>query len=100
MTKEERGKAIKMVRTAFAIWESDYEAGEDWSEQHKARDAAIQALKKEPCEDTTGKPFEIKELIDVINKQEEWLAHAGYDAYNVCIAFGSIKRALRKCGEG
>ena len=31
-----------------------------------------------------------------IKAQEKWLAEAGYNAYNVSIAFESIKRALKK----
>ena len=31
-----------------------------------------------------------------IEEQEKWLAEAGYNAYNVGVAFGSIRRALRK----
>ena len=36
------------------------------------------------------------EVIAEIDRQGEWLAEAGYNAYNVDIAFGSIIRALRK----
>lgn len=31
-----------------------------------------------------------------IQKQEKWLSEAGYNSYNVSIAFDSIKRALGK----
>ena len=37
-----------------------------------------------------------EKVIAEIDKQGEWLAEAGYNAYNVDIAFGSIIRALRK----
>lgn len=47
MTKEEREDAIRSVRMAFSIWESEYDTGEDWSGEHKARDAAIKALKQD-----------------------------------------------------
>jgi hypothetical protein len=69
----------------------------------KERDIAIGQLnelgyslgeKIRPCE--KEQKATIDEVIAEINKQEEWLAQAGYDAYNVCIAFGSIKRTLRK----
>ena len=72
----------------------------------KERDIAIEQLnelgyswgeKIRPCE--KEQEPDLGEVITEINKQEEWLAQAGYDAYNVCIAFGSIKRALRKPGE-
>lgn len=38
----------------------------------------------------------IENVIAEIDRQGEWLAEAGYNAYNVDIAFGSIIRALRK----
>ena len=31
-----------------------------------------------------------------IEEQEKWLSEAGYNAYNVDIAFESVKRALKK----
>lgn len=31
-----------------------------------------------------------------VEAQEKWLMEAGYNAYNVSIAFESIKRALKK----
>lgn len=33
MTKKEREDAIRSVRMAFSIWESEYDTGEDWSEE-------------------------------------------------------------------
>lgn len=46
----EEEEAIKIVRRAFDVWESEYDTGDDWSEKHKARDMAIKALEQEPCE--------------------------------------------------
>jgi hypothetical protein len=37
-----------------------------------------------------------EEVIAEIEEQEKWLAEAGYNAYNVDIAFGSIIRVLRQ----
>jgi hypothetical protein len=51
------------------------------------------------CDKAAGKDAKEK-VIAEIDKQGEWLAEAGYNAYNVDIAFGSIIRALRKWGEG
>ena len=34
-----------------------------------------------------------------IEKQDEWLAQAGYNAYNVDIAFNSIKRVIAESEE-
>jgi hypothetical protein len=51
------------------------------------------------CDKAAGKDAKEK-VIAEIDRQGEWLAEAGYNAYNVDIAFGSIIRALRKWGEG
>lgn len=41
-------KAIELVKDAFNSWESEYCcAGEDWTEEHEARDLAIDALEKQ-----------------------------------------------------
>ena len=34
-----------------------------------------------------------------VEAQEKWLAEAGYNAYNVSVAFGAIKHALGKLGQ-
>ena len=41
MTREE---IIEMVKTAFDVWENEYDTGNDWSKEHKARDIVIKAL--------------------------------------------------------
>lgn len=41
MTKDE---AIEKVIDAFSAWEAEYDTGDDWSEEHEARDMAIEAL--------------------------------------------------------
>lgn len=49
MTREE---AIEAVKTAFGMWECEFDCfGEDWTNEHKARDMAIEALQ----EQKTGK---------------------------------------------
>jgi uncharacterized protein YllA (UPF0747 family) len=71
----------------------------------KERDIAIGQLnelgyslgeKIRPCE--KEQEATIDEVIAEINKQEEWLAQAGYNAYNVGVAFYAIKHALGKRG--
>jgi hypothetical protein len=62
MTREE---AIEEVETAFDIWESEYDTGNDWSKAHKARDMAIKALEQEP---KTG------HWIDITNKNKTVIA--------------------------
>lgn len=76
MTREEREKAIEIIRK--------YECN---AEHYEACEAIIKASEQESVLD------KIKAEIEA---QEKWLAKAGYNAYNVDIAFGSIKRALRK----
>ena len=119
MTREE---IIALVRVAFAKWENwESDGKDDWSRKHNARDAAIKALEQEPIKDAYIKqvakerdiaieqlnelgyswgekiePCKKDEVIAEIDRQGEWLAEAGYSAYNVDIAFGSIIRALRK----
>lgn len=48
------------------------------------------------CDTAAGEDMAKKNVIAEIDKQGKWLAEAGYSAYNVDIAFGSIIRALRK----
>ena len=53
----------------------------------------IKELKKDkPCEE---EPI-LEKVRAEIEAQEKWLAEAGYNAYNVGIAFESVKRALGK----
>lgn len=40
-------KAIELVKDAFGSWESEYCVGDDWTEEHEARDLAVDALKKQ-----------------------------------------------------
>jgi len=123
MTREE---AIDMVKKAFAGWEDEFGTGDDWSREHKARDMAIKALEQEPFKGAyiqvaKERDIAIEQLRELgyslgekirpcekeqepiigevraeIEKQEKWLAQAGYNAYNVCVAFCAIKLALRK----
>ena len=44
MTLEE---AIELTKTAFDMWEREWDCGEDWSDVHEARDMAISALEKQ-----------------------------------------------------
>ena len=45
MTLEE---AIELTKTAFDMWEREWDCGEDWSDVHEARDMAIKALQDRP----------------------------------------------------
>ena len=48
MTKK---KAIQQVRNAFDAWEGEFKTlNDDWSYEHKARDMAIEALKRDDPE--------------------------------------------------
>lgn len=78
MTNEE---AIEELKTRYLTMSQCL----DKEELHKANNAidmAIQALEKEP---------KIKAEIE---KQEKWLLQAGYNAYNVDIAFDAIKSVI------
>lgn len=37
-------EAAKLTEYAFDAWEDEYGVGDDWSDEHKARDMAIEAL--------------------------------------------------------
>lgn len=53
-----------------------------------------------PSEIVTSKPIEpIDKIRAEIEKQEKWLLQAGYNAYNVDIAFSSIKSVLAESEE-
>lgn len=53
----------------------------------EALDMAIKALEQEPILD------KVRAEID---KQEKWLLQAGYNAYNVDVAFSAIKSVLKE----
>ena len=56
MTKDQ---VIENVRAAFEIWEGEFSTfGSDWSEEHEARDIAIEALKRDDPEVEFQKRFE------------------------------------------
>jgi hypothetical protein len=123
MTSDE---AIDLVIKVFDTLEGECNIEYDWSKEHNARDMAIKALEQEPFKnayiqvvkerdiaigqlnelgyslgekirpcDKEQEPT-IDEVIAEIDRQGEWLAEAGYNAYNVDIAFGSIIRVLRQ----
>jgi preprotein translocase subunit SecA len=49
MTNQE---AAEIVKNAFQMWESEYGmTGEDWSEEHKACEMAVNALESQTVED-------------------------------------------------
>ena len=62
------------------------------AEEHRQLAEWLKELKQLKA---AGEDMEEK-VIAEIDRQGEWLAEAGYNAYNVDIAFGSIIRALRK----
>ena len=68
---------------------------DDYSEEsHTAMMMAIDALKS--SENLNNVIDKIKAEIE---KQDKWLAQAGYNAYNVDIAFNSIKRVIAESEE-
>ena len=46
-----------------------------------------------------GKSDVLDKIKAEIEAQEKWLAEAGYNAYNVSVAFNAIKRALGRSEE-
>lgn len=73
MTREE---AIKHGKEQLEVFGGDH---------REFIDMAIKALEQEPILD---------KIIAEIETQEKWLAQSGYNAYNVDIAFNSIKLLL------
>lgn len=51
---------------------------------------------KRKDEDTTKEESVADKVRAEFEKQEKWLSQAGYNAYNVSLAFNSVKRALGK----
>ena len=58
--------------------------GRDWTPGGSAAHKSLSAFQKE------------LEGLHEIEEQEKWLAEAGYNAYNVGVAFFAIKRAFEK----
>ena len=57
----------------------------------------IKELEKDkPCKE--GQESILEEVRSEIKEQRKWLTNAGYNAYNVGVAFFAIKRALEKRG--
>ena len=79
MTREE---AIKWLNIELKEWENDCLSKHPIKE---ALSVAIEALEQEPILD---------KIREEIEKQEKWLLQAGYNEYNVDIAFSSIKSVL------
>lgn len=55
------------------------------TEAYKSLQFAIESLEQEPI---------LNKIKDEIDKQEKWLLQAGYNAYNVDIAFDAIKAVV------
>ena len=78
----------------------DLELDTEWSDYYDGFTSYSQSQINDAEE---VKAIPVERLKDFMNKvrteieaQEKWLAEAGYNAYNVGIAFGSIKRAMGK----
>ncbi len=79
MTREE---AIQELKIQFL--------GE-YDRQREAKNIAIKALEQLRVQESI-----LDKIIAEIERQEKWLMNAGYNTYNVDIAFSSIKSALQK----
>lgn len=90
MTREEATEKLNRCREILEI------TSHMDNQNRKAFDMAVKALKQEPC----GKDINVLDKIrDEIDTQDKWLAQAGYTAYNVDIAFNSIKRVIAESEE-
>lgn len=74
-----REEAIKVLKEYLEL-DKDID-----NEYLEAQRVVIKAMKQEPALD---------KIRTEIEKQDNWLAQAGYNAYNVDIAFNSIKRVI------
>lgn len=79
MTREE---ARHWLEIELKTWEDECKSKHPIKE---ALSVAIEALEQEPILD---------KIREEIEKQEKWLLQAGYNEYNVDIAFSSIKSVL------
>ncbi len=82
MTREE---AIDLLDNLIGMVEDNHNSDYDTALQ-----MAIKALLQEPIFDKI-----IAEIIAEIDREEKWLMQAGYNAYNVDIAFSAIKSVLK-----
>jgi hypothetical protein len=100
MTRE---RAIEVLKAWNLNWSDEFTA----NEFEQAFAMAIKALEQEPCCNciefkryAKEMGFEIDQesvldkIRDEIDRQEKWLLQAGYTAYNVDIAFDTIKAVL------
>ena len=103
MTREERELSITYLEGI----KEKYIEGEGYERhplpEYYAIEMSIKALKQEPMVEidlysVIKQKYIEREVLDKIRaeieKQEKWLLQAGYNTYNVDIAFNSIKRAL------
>jgi hypothetical protein len=71
----------------------ELELDTEWSDYY---DGFVSYSQSQINEAEEVKAIPLEKVKQVIEAQEKWLTEAGYNAYNVGIAFGSIKRALGK----
>lgn len=68
----------------------ELDCGKEWDGHTEEDVQRLLSLKQEP---------NIDEVIAMIDLEEKWLAHAGYNPITVGIAFGGIIYVLKKLGE-
>ena len=83
MTKEEAKLVLDNARPQTKEIDRQFYDDEDLN---NALDMAIEALEQSS---------DVEDLIKEVSEQEMWLSDAGYNAYNVDIAFKSIIRAIQ-----
>lgn len=121
MTREEAVEIIKewliggtdgLTKDSLGYIEAKDSLGyiEGWfhKEDAEAFDMAIKALEQEPfinkpciskgvCNEDKNKVLD--KISAEIEREEKWLMIAGYNAYNVYVAFNSIKRVLKEARD-
>ena len=106
MTREEAVQFLTKISYALGTMAVEYLSEKDGEKMREA----IKVLEQEPfinkpciskgvCHEDKNKVLD--KISAEIERQEKWLACAGYNAYNVDIAFNSIKRVLKevRCEE-
>lgn len=121
MTKEELKKHCLKQVEACEMW-AKHNGEEPHGKIYEEHKLILELLEQEPCEDCISRekldkalrnfvrnfpsinPQEPKldtldEIRAEIDRQEKWLMDAGYNAYNVDIAFNSIRSVVKESEE-
>lgn len=104
MTSEEAKEFLTKISYALGTMAVEYLSEKDGEKMREA----IKVLEQEPfinkdcvskgvCHEDKNKVLD--KISAEIEREEDWLKIAGYNAYNVYIAFNSIKRVLKEARD-